>query len=223
MRARFFLPLVLISCTRSLTPSEAEFAKDLQGDTIRPEAVTVVRDVPFSSFTFTREPRPRVACRERIWPEITRKEVTVSPAAVVVWNTAYFAKDWHKPNFMAGYPERMDLMDAMLFAHEITHVWQWQNRKITGYSPLRAASEHENGADPYLFDISTDTRFLEFGYEQQASIVEEYVCCAMLDPEAPRTARLASLISQAMPLGELPRPDQLRIPWKDAKIEGICR
>ena len=48
----------------------------------------------------------------------------------------------------------------MLFAHEMTHVWQWQNRQATGYSPLRAAREHDFKADPYLYDISTKTRFL---------------------------------------------------------------
>ena len=33
------------------------------------------------------------------------------------------------------------LSEAMLLAHEMTHVWQWQNRKRTGYHPLRAAAE----------------------------------------------------------------------------------
>lgn len=223
MRALFLLPLVLISCTRPLTPSEAAFAKALQGDTIDTQAVTVVRDVPMASFTVEREARPRLTCRERILPAPKTETVTVSPAAVVVWNTAFYAKDWHKPDFMEGYPQKMDLIDAMLFGHEITHVWQWQNRKETGYSPWRAAGEHKNGADPYLFDISTSTDFLEYGYEQQASIVEEYICCALLDPKAPRTHRLKNLISQAMPISTLPRPDSLRIPWKDAQIDGICR
>jgi len=223
MRAVFLFPLILASCTRSLTPAEADFASALHGDTIRPETITVVRDVPFASFTTTREARPRLACRERILPASSPGPVTVSPAAVVLWNTALFSKDWHKPDFMAGYPDELDLLDAMLFSHELTHVWQWQNRAVTGYSPLRAAQEHKAGTDPYLFDLSTDTDFLEFGYEQQASIVEEYICCQMLDPQAPRTARLASLISAVMPLGELPRPTSLSIPWKDAQIEGICR
>lgn len=223
MRAMFLVPLVLISCTRTLTPTEAEFARVLHGDTIDISAVTVVRDVPMASFTVERQKRPRLTCRERILPEPTNETVTVSPAAVVVWNTAYYSKDWHKPDFMEGYPEEMDLIDAMLFGHEITHVWQWQNRKATGYSPFRAASEHKNGADPYLFEIGTNTKFLDYGYEQQASIVEEYICCALLDPEAPRTDRLKNLITQAIPIGDLPRPDSLRIPWKDAQIEGICR
>lgn len=223
MRALFLLPLVLISCTRSLTPTEAEFATVLQGDTINTDRVAVMRDVPFSSFTVERQVRPRLACRERILPAPKAETVTVSPAAVVLWNTAYFSEDWHKPDFMAGYPEQMDILDAMLFGHEITHVWQWQNRAKTGYSPMRAASEHSPGADPYLFDLTTNTRFLDYGYEQQASIVEEYICCALLDPDAPRTDRLEALISQAMPISTLPRPAQLTIPWKDAQIQGICR
>lgn len=224
MRATRFLPVfLLLACSRPLTTGEAAFATALQGDTIDTEAVTFVKDVPFSSFTVTREPRPRLACRERILPEPTGETVTVSPAAVVLWNTTYFDEDWHRDDFMAGYPEKMDLLSAMLFAHEITHVWQWQNREITGYSPMRAAGEHQPGIDPYLFDLSTKTQFLEFGYEQQASIVEEYICCAMLDPEAPRTARLKALIGEVMPLDDLPRPDSVTIPWKGAKVKGICR
>lgn len=223
MRVLVLVPLfLLLSCSRSLTPGEKAFAHDLQGSTINTQAPAIVADVPMSVATFKREKRPRLACRERIYPEPKNEIVTVSPAAVVLWNTAYFSENWYRKDFMKGYPQRMNLMDAMLFAHEITHVWQWQNRAITGYSPMKAAQEHERGADPYLFDIKSETKFFEFGYEQQASIVEEYVCCSVLDPNAPRTKRLAALVSQAMPAQSLPVPDEVIIPWKDAKIEGIC-
>ena len=102
----------------------------------------------------------------------------------------------------------------MLFAHEITHVWQWQNRATTGYSPLRAAREHEGGADPYLYDINTKAGFLDYGYEQQASIVEEFVCCAALDPTGSRTQRLEALISETMPIQDLKIPDKILIRGK---------
>lgn len=224
MRAALLAPLfLLLSCSRPLTTGEKAFAHDLQGSTINTSAAAIVADVPMSVATFQREKRPRLACRERLFPEPKNQTVTVSPAAVVLWNTAFFSEIWYRKDFMKDYPDAMNLMDAMLFAHEITHVWQWQNRDITGYSVWRAAREHEAGKDPYLFDISTTTRFLDYGYEQQSSIVEEYVCCAMLDPNAPRTERLGTLISQAMPIKDLPIPPEVKIPWKDAKIKGICR
>ena len=117
----------------------------------------------------------------------------------------------------------MGLIEAMFFAHEITHVWQWQNRSVTGYTPFRASREHRVADDPYLFDLTTKTRFLDFSYEQQASIVEEYVCCAALDPGAPRTDRLRQLIGGAMPLQSLKIPRNVRLPWDGAETEGICR
>ena len=113
----------------------------------------------------------------------------------------------------------------MLFAHELTHVWQWQNRTETGYTPLRAAFEHDGARDPYLFDIGNAASFADFGFEQQGAIVEEYVCCRALDPTAPRTARLHALISEQMPVAPLPqsRPFAVGLPWKGVQLQGICR
>ena len=112
----------------------------------------------------------------------------------------------------------------MLLAHELTHIWQWQNRASTGYSPLRAASEHTISDDPYLFEIDTPRKFGDFGYEQQGSIVEEFVCCRALAPQAPRTKRLHGLISQMMPVAPLPqtRQSDVRLPWDGVELKGIC-
>ena len=67
-------------------------------------------------------------------------------------------------------------------------------------------------------------QFLDFGYEQQASIVEEFVCCRALDPQAARTKRLHGLISQVMPVAPLPqsRPHNVRLPWDGVELGGIC-
>ena len=89
--------------------------------------------------------------------------------------------------------------------------------------PLRAANEHFVNDDPYLFDVDNDTNFLDFAYEQQASIIEEYVCCAALDPEAPRTARLRELLQQGLPMEALELPEKIVIPWDGAEVRGICR
>ena len=222
MRVLIFLIFVLAACGRPLTPAEKNFATQLHGDTIDTSRIRAIRGSPVGSFTFQRPKRPRLACRELILPEPTEDLVTVTPVAMVLHNKVFYARDWYLDDFMQNYPERLDLLTTMLFAHEITHVWQWQNRAKTGYSPFRAAREHKGGADPYLYDINTKARFLDFGYEQQASIVEEFVCCAALDPEGSRTQRLESLISETMPMKDLKIPDKILIPWKDAKLKGIC-
>lgn len=224
MRVALLLSLfVLMSCGRPLTEAETSFAEQLHGDTIDTSRIRLVDGALIGKVTYKRQKRPRLTCRERIFPEPTSETVTVGPAAFVLFNKVFFSKDWYDKDYLPVYPERMSLVHAMIFAHEITHVWQWQNRAETGYSPLRAASEHVAQDDPYLFDIDTKTRFLDYAFEQQASIVEEYVCCASLDPHAPRTARLKSLLQDGFPLQDLRVADEVVIPWDGAQTKGICR
>jgi len=222
MRVFLILFLTLAACGRALTPTELAFVTDMHGDEINPDKIRVMNGALVGSVSYKRQKRPRLACRERIFPEPTEDIFTVSPAAMVLQNWVFYARDWYQSNYMRDYPHEFDLFSAMVFAHEITHVWQWQNRAKTGYTPLKAAREHGGGHDPYLFDIKTKTQLLDYAYEQQASIVEEYVCCATLDPLAPRTSRLHEMLSGAFPLGEISIPDTVLIPWKGAKIEGIC-
>lgn len=212
-----------MSCGRPLTEAERSFATRIHGETLAPSRIRLVEGALIGKTTYQRPKRPRLACRERIFPEPTTPTVTVGPAAYVIHNRVFFSRDWYARDYLPAYPARMSLVHAMIFAHEIAHAWQWQNRARTGYSPFKALSEHGTSPDPYLFDIETDTRFLDYGYEQQASIIEEYVCCATLDPEAPRTKRLKSLISQAMPIRDMTVPDRVILPWDGAETRGICR
>lgn len=223
MRVILFLSLMLLlSCGRPLTEAETAFAKQIHGDELSAERVRFVKGALVGSITYKREKRPRLACRERIFPEPTSDYVTVGPAAVALHSKVFYTKPYYLDDFMRKYPDEFDLYAAMIFSHEITHVWQWQNRQKTGYSPLRAGNEHVTSKDPYLFDISTSARFLDYGYEQQAGIVEEYVCCATLDPDAPRTRRLEALLRGAFPLGRLTIPENVTLPWDGVKTKGIC-
>ncbi|MFY2825858.1 hypothetical protein [Ruegeria sp. MALMAid1280] len=217
---------LLASCGRPLTDQERAFAGAVQGETLNLDRVRLVEGAPVAPITFYRKERPRLACRERILPPPAEGIVTAKPAAVAVFNKIYFTRDWYLEDYMSDFPEQMNLIAAMLLAHELTHVWQWQNRETTGYHPLRAAAEHGGNNDPYLFDIETSSDFLSYGFEQQGAIVEEYVCCRALDPMAPRTERLHDMLGEHFDLS--PLPDQRRerdivIPWGGAKIEGICR
>jgi hypothetical protein len=229
MRALILLIALLIpvACGRSLTPNETAFLTALKGEQIDTDSIRIIGENPAGSYVYSIPVRPRVTCQERIWPPIERaRTVEVSPAASVLFNTMLIRKDLYRPDLMQGWPDEIDLYDAMLFAHESVHVWQWQNRDRTGYTPLKALREHSGGADPYLFDPDNTRGFLDYGYEQQGSIVEEYVCCRLLDPQAPRTERLRAMIAQEMPVdgldAVLERP-RVRLPWAGAQTQGICR
>ncbi len=225
LRIFFMLLLLLSSCGRPLTEQERGFATAVQGTTLDLDSVRLVKGAPVVPVTYFREARPREACRERILPPVEAGVVTGKPAAVALFNKVYFARDWYLEDYMSDYPEEMNLIAAMLLAHELTHIWQWQNRETTGYHPLRAAAEHGGRKDPYLFDLETSPDFLSYGFEQQGAIVEEYVCCRALDPQAQRTKRLHDMLGEHFDLSPLPqtgRERDIAIPWSEAKIEGIC-
>ncbi len=223
LRALLIL-LFLAACGRPLTDTELAFAQTLQGSQLRADRVRLVDGAPVGEITFQRKARPRLACRERILPPPKDEIVTSRPAAVTLFNTVYFSRDWYIDNYAPDYPDRVYLVEAMLLAHELTHVWQWQNRKRTGYSPLRAAAEHGSTDDPYLFDLDGAQDFLGYGFEQQGAIVEEYVCCRTLAPEAARTKRLHAMLRASFPVADLPdtRESDVYLPWKDADLAGIC-
>ncbi|MBD3662720.1 hypothetical protein [Sulfitobacter aestuariivivens] len=218
------LVLLLASCGRPLTVNERAFLDTIHGDTLNLDRVRVIDGAPTRAVTFRRKPRPRTTCRELILPPSEEAIVTTKPAAIAIYNAVLFDKDWYVEDYLPDYPDKVGLIAAMLFAHEMTHVWQWQNRARTGYSPLRAASEQFVTEDPYLFDISSTPNFFDYGYEQQGSIVEEFVCCRALAPTAPRTQRLHALIGQVMPVAPLTqgRQSDVLLPWDGVKIEGIC-
>lgn len=226
MFLRLCLVLILLAgCGRPLTETEAEFARKIQGTDLDLNRVRLVEGAPVSAVTFRRKPRPRIACRERILPPAKDEIVTSSPAAVTLFNRVYFDRKWYLENYLPEYPNRIYLIESMLLAHELTHVWQWQNRERTGYSPLLAAAEHGSVDDPYLFDLDGSPDFLSYGYEQQGAIVEEYVCCRALAPDAARTKRLHAMLKGAFPVADLPgakRESDVYLPWKDADLEGIC-
>lgn len=225
MFLRAFLILLLVaSCGRPLTENERAFASRIHGESLDLDRIRLIRGAPVTAVTFRRKPRPRLACRERILPPAKDEIVTASPAAVALFNRIFFTKDWYAKDYMPAYPEQIYLIEAMLLAHELTHAWQWQNRKTTGYHPLRAAAEHGTRTDPYLFDLNAEAEFLSFGYEQQGSIVEEYVCCRALAPKAARTQRLHGMISTVMPVSDLPqnREADVYLPWEDVQLHGIC-
>lgn len=208
-----------------MTETERDFVSRIHGSELNLDRVRLVDGAPVGPITFRRKPRPRKTCRERILPPAKDEIVTAKPAAVALFNRVYFTENWYTDDYLPEYPKAMNLVAAMLLAHELTHVWQWQNRAKTGYHPLRAAAEHGNSSDPYLFDLDKKHDFLSYGYEQQGAIVEEYVCCRALAPDAARTKRLHSMLSAAFPVSSLPhskRESDVYLPWDGVELKGIC-
>ena len=220
MSRYLFVFLLLSACGRPLTTTETALVSDIFGPTLNSQKVRIVEEAPLRSFTVNLPPRPRVTCQEQVVP-VRTGTVSVTPAGLVAFNRLFLSPGWSLPDFVPDYRDEVSLYETMLFAHEMTHIWQWQNRKRTNYHPLKAAAEHLRSDDPYLFDPATAQPFLSYGYEQQAGLVEEYVCCALLDPDGARTARLRTLISTEIPLGDIPRA-QTYIAWPEAPRSGLC-
>jgi hypothetical protein len=217
--------IALAACGRPLSDTEAGFTASIFNESFDAQPVRIIEGTFTGDLSSLRPTRPRVACREKIWPPPITKSVRVGTAAHVLYNTAYFHKNIYAPDYLPEMPARMSLPAAMLFAHEMTHVWQWQNRAKTNYTPFKSAAEHLPSADPYLFDLTNKTDFLSFGYEQQGGIVEEFICCAALDPSGARTQRLAQILSPHLAIDRLKKAlgsADIFVPWQDVQTRGIC-
>ncbi len=217
--------LLLVACGRPLTPSEAAFMGELQGDQLDTSPIRIVENPLIGAITMRYPARPATTCRERIFPPPEGDFVDSRVAGMVLFNHLHVRPDMNVPDYTEMPNGQRHLAAAMFFAHEMTHVWQWQNRDRTGFHPLRAAREHAAIVDPYLFDTTAEISFLAYGYEQQASLVEEYVCCRSLDPQGARTTRLEALLAQAMPVTPLQsRADGIEtyLPWDGVNVRGIC-
>lgn len=213
--------LGLSACGRRMTAPETDLAARLFGPGLD---VTPVRlsETGLVGLRQARMPeRPRTTCREQLVPPSADGWVTTRTAGVVLGNRINIRGGLMRPDFAQTAEGAMNLGAAMFLAHELTHVWQAQNRALTGYSLWRAGLEHRPGQDPYLFDDRTAPRFLDYAYEQQASLVEEYVCCQALDPGGARTARLRALLAQVMEPAGMPERAIL-VPRPDMPRLGIC-
>lgn len=191
----------LTACARPLTPSEDQLARDLFGPSLDTSAVTITqglglaplyRTVPASVTVLkgtekacVRTPQPRGA---------------QPPQAFAFRNRLHFETDLYSSDMALAWPEGLHFPQALILAHELTHVWQWQNRGRTGYSPWRAAAESWRVADPYFAPEGETAAFFAFGYEQQAAIVEDFVCFTVANPDHPRRSELREILEPVFPV-----------------------
>ena len=222
LNAALILALLPACTTRPLTRNETALLAPIHGATLDTGRIRIAETPGVGVFPITYDARPRVTCRERIGPPVTGR-ITARTAGIVLFERMFMSPDVARSDFVPALPDgAIDLPSAMFLVHEMTHVWQWQNRDLTGYHPVRAFTEQVVLDDPYLFTDGTSRRFLDHGYEVQASLVEEYLCCATLDPDGARTGRLFDLLREVMPVAEprtFARPAY--VPWTE-DLDGVC-
>ncbi len=193
----------LAACARPLTETEERFAKDLFGETLDTSEVTIsqglglaplYRTVPASLTVLRgtdkaclRTPQPRGA---------------QPPQAFALYERMHFDTDLYSSDMALGWPKGLRFPNAIVLAHELTHVWQWQNRAVTGYTPARALAESWRLADPYYSAPGESPAFYSFGYEQQAAIVEDFVCFTVANPDHPRRAELRAILEPVLPVAD---------------------
>lgn len=225
MRPALLALVLLAACAaRPLTETERAFTGTIMGPALDTGDVRIVKGAVVALIPKTIPPRPRTTCREKLNPPRSEPAKGVFPA-FATGETVYYATRFWRADFLKGYPEGMELRHAMRLAHELTHVWQWQARAETGYHPLKASFEHIEKDDPYLLTLDPQKRFLDYAYEQQGVIVEEFVCCRALDPDGARTARLRALVGQVFPAPaatETVARSAIRLPHEGVETRGIC-
>lgn len=216
MRLELCAALVCVAltaaCSRTLTPNETTFAKNLFGDTIEVEGIEVLagagvlpipRDYPKlgkASGPTVAPPPPRKAPDDLCVRKPSPRQYWDWPAAFVLDNNIYFSYRWFPEDAFAGLPASALYPVAPIMAHELVHVWQWQNRERTNYSPLVSAGESIDSKDPYFWVPEEGREFLSYGYEQQAAIVEDMVCYTLFDPTDPKLDELADILRPILPV-----------------------
>ncbi len=197
-----FLALAcLAACSRPLTERELAFADALFGPTLDTDPIVVSQGLGLFKPQTTVPDEVRVfqpndqACVRTPQP---RSEI--SPQAFALRNRVHLDSNLYTSDATLGWPNALRVPQALVFAHELVHVWQYQNRAETGYSAARAVAESWRLADPYFARIEGRPDFFSFGYEQQAAIMEDWVCFTMLNPTHPKRAELRALLEPIFPV-----------------------
>lgn len=123
-----------------------------------------------------------VRIREGGLPNLFPRAEAVAVENRIFWQDETYREDFIPPDDISY------VQDQILLAHEVAHIWQFQNSDITGYSLNKVIAEHRNFGRQvydYIKPLDLSKPFLEYRYEQQAEIVEDWVCATLLnDPQA---------------------------------------
>lgn len=138
MRWTLLALFLLAACGRPLTEAEQGFMAELAGPAFDPAPVRITQNPLIGLTTRSYPARPRSTCRERIFPPPQGDTVTGRTAGIVFFNRLHLREDYALPDYIAREDGAVNLLAQMFFAHEMTHIWQWQNRARTGYYSLTA-------------------------------------------------------------------------------------
>lgn len=196
------------ACTRPLTENERAFAKAYLGEEIDTDEVRVARGLglapvprPPRAVTVRKVEVPAGVCDRDAPREPSPGGGRAPPAAVALQNQLHFSRTFYASDTLHGWPEMIRLPYAFVMLHELVHVWQWQNRDQTDFATGKAALESVRAFDPYFYELGSGLTFKDFGFEQQAAMVEDYLCYATFDPANPKRAELASVLYPVFPMG----------------------
>ncbi|MEM6384609.1 MAG: hypothetical protein AAF718_00085 [Pseudomonadota bacterium] len=197
----YWFLLFLAACSRPLTTAETAFANDLFGAELDTSKIRVTQGLGLTPPYRTVAKSVRLvegtdqACLRTQQPRGAQP-----PQAFALGNRLHFETGLYASDMALRWPEALRFPQAIVFAHELTHAWQWQNRETTGYSPFRAVMESVRLADPYFSE--GQAAFFSFGYEQQAAIIEDYVCFAVANPDHPRRMELRAILAPVLPVDQ---------------------
>jgi len=93
----------------------------------------------------------------------------------VIGNMSYQGNIYLPDGYAQDFSLR-PLPEQRLFIHEGVHVWQHQNRILNlAAAAVREGVRHRfDYAKAYLFHLEPGRDLLDYGFEQQAAIIEEY-------------------------------------------------
>ncbi|PID35948.1 MAG: hypothetical protein CR993_07180 [Rhodobacterales bacterium] len=197
--------LSLSACERGLTANETAMARGLFGDTLNVEAVRVhagwgLLPLPRPKPVPEGGPQVRAAPKGLCDRKRSTRRVWRWPAAFVLYNDVFFNHDYYRPDTFAGFPNSAPFPASVIMAHELVHVWQWQNAALTGYSVSESAGETVKHIDPYWFETARGSEFLSYGFEQQGAMVQDFTCYALFDPKNPKVEELAAILRPVLPV-----------------------
>ncbi len=199
MMRLLLLLLVLAACSRPLTPTEEAFAEDLFGPSLDTSKIRVAQGLGIVPLYRTIPTAPQlVTPTDKACVRTPQPRGAQPPQAFALGNRVHFETGLYSSDMILQWPDRLRIPQALVLAHELTHVWQWQNRAKTGYTPARAVAESWRLADPYF--SQGETAFFSFGYEQQAAIVEDFVCFTFANPTHPRREELREILEPVLPV-----------------------
>ena len=196
--------LSLAACGRPMTEGEVSFSSEI-----------LTRQIDFDVVRFSgQEERGRQLAKRQLEADLKAQEkmgertegterllsglpALFGASAMVIGNTVFFDRSVYSADFSASPIDG----DRWLMAHELTHVWQWQNSDLTGYSFAKVVSEHiAFGNEVYLYKLTSGKAFTDYRFEQQGKIVECYAMLRQVHPNHPVTQRHERLIRAQFPI-----------------------